>query len=356
MLTDLKDRNRLFWVLQTSGWLLFLAISLLYYLVRGALTIPVFARYTSGTVAGFLTTLLLRLIYKKIGIRDRAVPSLSLIIIALSLLGANLTILGAQVFMMPFAGMRAPKGRFAPAVYSGRVLWWSIPLIGWSALYAGLKFWQEWMAQKECTDKAMALAQAAQFQMIRYRMNPHFLFNTLNSIRALISEDKAAAKDMVTELSEFLRYSLVSRNFENVPLKEEMDSLRHYMNIEKMRYENKLDVTFHIDPAAEDYPVASFLLHPLAENALKYGMATSPLPLKVQIAAGVHHGRLHVEIINSGSWVEPAPPGAGPNVGRGLANVRRRLADAYPDHHHLDVFEQQGCVHARLVIGKDMQR
>jgi LytS/YehU family sensor histidine kinase len=88
-------------------------------------------------------------------------------------------------------------------------------------------------------------------------MNPHFLFNVLNSIRALISENKAAAKSMVTELSEYLRYSLVSKNHENVPFKDEIESIRHYFNIQNMRYENKLDVSFEIDPAAED-PMVSF--------------------------------------------------------------------------------------------------
>jgi len=235
-------------------------------------------------------------------------------------------------------------------------MWWSTPIVGWSALYLGIKFWQEWVDEKARAEKAQVLAQTAQLQMLRYRLNPHFLFNALNSIRALVSEDKTSAKSMITELSEFLRYSLVSKNYKNVPFKDEIDSVRHFFNIQKMRYEDNLDVSLDIDPATEEFPVLSFLLHPLAENAVKYGMSTSSMPLKIQIKAQIRQASLHFEIINSGSWIEPADPKSGGVIGKGLDNVRRRLADAYPGTHHLDIFEKEGFVHACLVIDKDIRR
>lgn len=286
----LKDGRSLFWLLQTSGWLLFLALSVLYYLVRGALTTPVFVRYATAMTAGLLTTLLLRFIYKKIRIQDRAILWLSLLTAVLSLIGANLTIWISDALKIPASGIEALKGNFALVPYLRRVLWWLTPFIGWSALYIGIKFWREWTIQKQKAEESEALAQTAQLQMLRYRTNPHFLFNALNSIRALISENRASAKTMITELSEYLRYSLVSKNYENVPLKEEIESVRHYFNIQKMRYEHKLDVAFDLDPEADEYPIISFLLHPLAENAVRYGLSTSPLPLKILIKTKVHQG------------------------------------------------------------------
>ncbi len=341
-----------FWLLQTSGWLLFLALILLFNLVRGALTFPIFVHYSTALAAGFLATLLLRLIYKKIKIQDRSILLLVLLAIVISALGSNLTIWITDLLEIHTFGMEPlPRG-----VYYKRVLWWLLPLTGWSALYIGLKFWQGWIIQKDKAEKAQALAQSAQLQMLRYRMNPHFLFNALNSIRALISENKVSAKTMVTELSEYLRYSLVSKNYENVPLKEEIESIRHYFNIQKMRYENKLEVSLDIDPEAEDQPIPSFLLHPLVENAVKYGMSTSPLPLKIQVNTRFRHGRLQIEIFNSGSWVEPASPTDDQNVGRGLENVRQRLAEAYPGNHHFEILEQGGGVEARLSIDTHIRR
>jgi Histidine kinase len=356
MLTDLKHRNRLFWILQTSGWFLFLALILLYNILRGVHSTRLFTHYSAAMASGFLTTLLLRSIYKKIRIQDLGILWLSLLAVVFSLLGANLTVWLTDVLKIPTWGIENLKKNIALAVYMGRFLWWVMPLLAWSALYIGLKFWQEWMFQKEKAEKARALAETAQLHMLRYRMNPHFLFNTLNSIRALIAENKAFAKTMITELSEYLRYSLVSRNYDNVPLKEEIESVRHYFNIQKMRYEYKLNFDFDIDPAAEEYPIISFLLHPLVENAVRFGLCTSPLPLQVLIRAKFHQGTIQIDIINSGSWIKPAEEKKDPPIPRGLDNVRRRLADAYPGKHHFEVLEMDGTVQARLSIETNIRR
>jgi LytS/YehU family sensor histidine kinase len=212
------------------------------------------------------------------------------------------------------------------------------------------------MFQKDKAERARALAETAQLHMLRYRMNPHFLFNTLNTIRALIAENKSSAKAMITELSEYLRYSLVSRNYENVPLKEEIESVCHYFNIQKMSYEYKLNFDFDVDPAAEEYPIISFLLHPLFENAVRFGLCTSPLPLQVLIRARLHQGGLQVEVINSGSWIKPEEEKKDPLIARGLDNVRRRLADAYPGKHHFEILERDGSVQARLSIDANIRR
>jgi LytS/YehU family sensor histidine kinase len=225
-----------------------------------------------------------------------------------------------------------------------------MPVIGWSVLYWGINFWHEWMVQKDRMERATALARTAQLQMLRYRLSPHFLFNALNSIRALIAEDKVSARRMVTELSEYLRYSLMSRNYATVPFRDEIESIRHYFNIQKIRYENKLEVVFDVEPAAEEYPIASFLLHPLVENAVTYGMQTSSLPLKIQIKVCTPQGRLEIDVINSGSWIETSPRDGDYAGGRGLDNVRRRLADAYPERHEMSVYEKDGFVHARIVM------
>ena len=352
-LTGLKKRGRLFWMFQTSGWCLYLGVSLVSYWVRGSLTTDIFVRYATAATAGFMVTASFRYLYKRMKIQDRPILSLSLLTIIVSLLGANVLIWLSNFLRYPYAGMKALATEPTLPAYLNRVFWWFTPLIGWSALYLGIKFWQEWLVQKERTEKANALVQTAQLQMLRYRMNPHFLFNVLNSIRALISENKAAAKSMVTELSEYLRYSLVSKNHENVPFKDEIESIRHYFNIQNMRYENKLDVSFEIDPAAEDYPMVSFLLHPLAENAVKHGMRSSPMPLKIRIKAELRRNSLSIDISNSGSWIEPSDQVGGLAVGKGLDNVRRRLADAYPGRYRFEILEKEGFVHARLVIGEN---
>ena len=351
MLIDLKDRNRLFWMLHTSGWLFFLAIVLLINKIGGHLTRAVAAEASVSMAVGFMITLGLRFIYRKTGLQARSVLSLSLRAAAFSFLGANAGIWILTAINGSYAQVDIPAS--SPVVrYLASLSTYVAPFIGWNALYFGIKFWQDRIIQKERTERARALAQTAQLQMLRYRMNPHFLFNTLNSIRALISENKTSAKTMVTELSEYLRFALVSKNYENVPFRDEMESVRHYFNIQKMRYEDKMDVTFDIDPAADEYPIISFLLHPLAENAVKHGLSTSLLPLKIRIGAKLHQGALQIDIVNSGSWVEPERQDKDALIRTGLDNVRRRLADAYPEKHRLDIFEKEGAVHVRLTLGE----
>jgi two-component system LytT family sensor kinase len=349
-----RANRRLFWVLHTSGWILYLAFVSIADWVMGSLKPVMFAGYAMSVAAAFLVTLAIRLYYRTIKIQDHSIFSLSLRALLFSLAGAHvmagISILIERVFPGP------PLHATKLITYLAMVISWLAPILGWSALYFGIKFWQEWMVQKDKAEKAKALAQTAQLQMLRYRMNPHFLFNTLNSIRALISENKASAKNMITELSEYLRYALVSKNYETVPFKEEIESVRHYVNIQKVRYENKLDISLDIDPVAEERPIASFLLHPLVENAIKFGMDTSPMPLRIQIKANILQGRLRIEVINSGSWVEPSDQDRRSGVGRGLDNVRRRLAEVYPGEHHFEIYEKEGTVQARLIIGTDVRR
>jgi len=190
--------------------------------------------------------------------------------------------------------------------------------------------------------------------MLRYQLNPHFLFNSLNSIRALIDEDKRNAKNMITELSEFLRYSLISKNYSDVPLIDEIEAVKHYLSIEKKRFEEKLNIKIKIDPLAEDYPVLSFLIHPIIENAIKYGMQTSSLPLKIYVGAKVRNNRLLIEVRNSGKWIEAQGNNNLPSTGIGLKNVQLRLQNAFPNSHSFKIEKNKNDVCIKIEIEKKL--
>jgi LytS/YehU family sensor histidine kinase len=186
--------------------------------------------------------------------------------------------------------------------------------------------------------------------MLRYQLNPHFLFNSLNSIRALISEDQKASKEMVTELADFLRYSLVSKSFANVPLRQEIEAIQHYFALEHRRFEEKLVTTVEVDRDAEEFPVLSFLLNPLVENAVKYGMLTSPLPLRIAIKASVSSDTLTIIVSNTGKWKVPSAEMSELSTGTGLGNIRLRLENAFPDAHLFEIGEVGDSVVARIEI------
>jgi LytS/YehU family sensor histidine kinase len=222
--------------------------------------------------------------------------------------------------------------------------------LGWSILYFGIKIWIDWDNERVSAEKTTILAQRAQLQLLRYQVNPHFLFNSLNSIRALVDEDRNNAKKMITELSEFLRYSLISRNQYEIKLKDELDAIRHYISIEKKRYEEKLDIRFEVDPNTEDLPIMGFLIHPLVENAIKYGMQTSTMPLRIIIKTSVENQRLKINVANSGSWVKESSKKYSTGTGTGLENVKARLENTFGRNYTMKIIDERDKVSVALEV------
>jgi hypothetical protein len=233
----------------------------------------------------------------------------------------------------------------------------SFPLFGLSLIRLGLQYNTALREQREQALRAVADARDAQLRMLAYQLNPHFLFNTLNSIRALINEDRQRARDMVTALSGYLRYALVERPLHVALLEEEVAAVRGYLAIEQVRFEERLDARMEIEPAALRCEVPAFLLNPLVENAVKHGAAgTAAAPLVVRVEARlVEPDRLLIVVENTGEWKGrgKAAPAAGDDDdglpgGVGLANVRARLAALHPGDHRVGM--EHGCGRVRLLV------
>jgi len=347
----IKDRIPVFWILHTSGWLVYAAFTAVFSYTEEWKDISKFLLFLTPYVTGYLVCIPMRFFYKRIRFHERPLKYSLPIAVAASFVGANVW-LGLIIVVALCANQLETIQMTFVQIYFMNVISGGAALLGWTFLYFGIKNWNEWRQQKERMEKANSLAQDAQLQMLRYQLNPHFLFNSMNSIRALIDEDENKAREMITELSEFLRYSLDSKDYSNVPLKNEIDAIQHYFAIQKKRYEDKLEVIYDIEPQAGDYPVLSFLIHPLVENAVKYGMRTSPLPLTIHLKAKTREGVLTIEVCNSGKWVEPPQHEMQmyTSTGTGLDNVRRRLENAFPHRHRFEVFEKDGKVHVQLEI------
>jgi two-component system LytT family sensor kinase len=347
----MKGRLDAFWILHASGWLVYTGVSVIFHLqerrAEASQIFPLLVTYGLG----FVSCIPLRAFYRKIRLNERPLWRSIVTAAAASFVGANLW-RGMELMMGLFLKQPAASPWMVLQAYAEEIFPRIILLAVWTFLYLAIKTGMEWRRQEARREKANFLAQDAQLRMLRYQLNPHFLFNSLNSIRALIDEDEMKAREMITELSEFLRYSLDSKEYANVPLKHEIEAIRHYFAIQKKRYEDKLEIIYDIEPNAGDYPVLSFLIHPLVENAVKYGMRTSPIPLIVRLTAKTSAAGLMIEVCNTGRWGESERPEnqlpAG--TGTGLDNVRRRLENAFPDRHRLDFFEKEGCVHVRLEI------
>ncbi len=191
--------------------------------------------------------------------------------------------------------------------------------------------WQYYRRYRERERQAAALATElvqARLQALRMQLNPHFLFNTLNTVLALVHENPEAAERMLIRLSQLLRRTLDQSETAEVPLRREIEFLKTYLEIEQMRFPDRLTVDFHIPEAMEDLLVPELILQPVVENALRHGILPREEPGRIEIAARTQDGVLELSVRNNGA---PLPDGAdGPlREGIGLRNVRSRLSHLY---------------------------
>jgi two-component sensor histidine kinase len=213
--------------------------------------------------------------------------------------------------------------------------------------------WQERLATSfsratEEREQLEARLARAQLQSLRLQLHPHFLFNTLNTINALIGTDRQAAERVISGLSELLRMSLSSASEQEVTLAKELELLAHYIEIQQIRFQDRLTVSFRIDPEARYALVPNLMLQPLVENAIRHGIAPRAAPGHVVVTAVRRGDRLELSVVDDGV-------GENPRVehrdGVGLGNTRARLLSLYGSDHR---FEASGGMSGGFAVRIEM--
>jgi LytS/YehU family sensor histidine kinase len=223
--------------------------------------------------------------------------------------------------------------------------------LSWVAFYHLVKYYQLLQnqhqtllelasdSQKEQLKRfqAEAIAHEAQLKMLRYQLNPHFLFNTLNAISALVKvKETNKAYDMIIQLSKFLRYSLDNDPVHKVSLRQEIEATRQYLNIERTRFGSRLKLHFDVPSHCEIIDVPSLILQPLVENAIKYAIAPSESGGQVSILALIDDSYLVIRVIDTGPGINGAKIPI-KSAGIGLRNTDERLKQFYSDDYHLQL-------------------
>ncbi|MCP3729843.1 histidine kinase [Sphingomonas sp. MG17] len=240
---------------------------------------------------------------------------------------------------------REPKD---PAkVIAENALHWYFFILAWAVFYLALSYAGAVRASEREAARLRAAAQTAELRALRYQVNPHFLFNTLNSISALVMAGKRAeAEAMILNLSTFFRTSLASEPTEDVPLAEEIAVQKLYLEIEAVRFPERLRATFDIDPAAAAACVPGLILQPLIENAVKYGVAPARRPVDIRVIARVASDMLEVSVQDDGNGAKALN-----GTGVGLRNVRDRLAARFGGVASLTAGKRpEGGFEAKLVL------
>ena len=327
--TVASRREYQYWALQSVGWgvyLFFIVISAVLYQKSDAVVV-IYA------VTAMVTGLLFSMIIRE-GLRlswEKPAPVRGMLILL------NVTLASiAWSFIKFYIALRmwGMEGSYRVSVEF--LHWFSYSfciLTAWTGLYFGIRYYQMMLQEREKSLRISAMAHQAQLKMLRYQLNPHFLFNTLNAISTLIMDKRGGvANRMVTGLSKFLRYSLDNDPMQKVSLAQEVEAMKLYLEIEKVRFEDRLDIDLRVEEQASHALIPSLLLQPLIENAIKYAVARSEGGGMIRLEARVFAGELLLEVSDDGPGVALVDGKLPPANGVGLTNTRERLEVLYGDN------------------------
>ena len=338
------DKNRAFWNLQGGGWFAYLLLRALSGLAN-SMGVAFILPAVIVTATGFSLTLLMAAAYRRIIVmRPVYVWTLTLIVLGgASALFSVLEVWAHATFYQP--GWQ-PKG----IEFLGAILLDFSVLAAWTGLYFGINFYLLLSEQSERMINAGRQANAAQLEMLRYQLNPHFLFNTLNSISTLVLlKQTERANAMLSRLASFLRYSLVGEREGLATVAQEAEALKLYLDIERTRFESRLRTRFDIAADVMEARLPSLLLQPIVENAIKYAVTPSEDGADILIDARRMADRLVLTVADTGPGLTAAAPAVdmqSVSTQVGLGNIRDRLVQAYGADHRFELAENspQGLI------------
>jgi two-component system, LytTR family, sensor kinase len=330
-----------FWVLQTIGWLAYVA----------ALTLPWVGAYrllpmlhTKAIVAGagLLVSLVLRRGYRSLLRTQPPAQVLAIATLAASCGGALVWTAAAHwlVFWIgPDAAARRGMISASVGLFDG-TLQNTLVLTTWSVLYLGINYFHALHLERERSLRAETMAHRARLQALRYQVNPHFLFNTLNAVSTLIVEGRLAeANRALARLGDFFRATLDEPDEEEVPLRDEIEFVRRYLEVEQVRFGDRLTVRIDVEPGAGSTRVPSMILQPVVENAARHAVARRTSGGEIAISATLRGGILRVTVTDNGPGL---PLGGAAGEGIGLHNTRQRMRELYGDRHRLELIAAEG--------------
>ena len=275
------------------------------------------------TFCGFFITLLLRALYARLRLEPAGI-SIALHIIfllAASLLWTQFKWHSLQWF---YGTLWQPMTWFDFGTWTSASM---TMLATWTAGYYGIKIYLDNAEQKHKAAEALHLAKESQLKMLRYQLNPHFMFNSINAICTLIlKQDNANAVAMLEKLCDFLRYSLYTDPLAKITVQDEIAILQTYVDIEQCRFQSDLDVQINTDPSCYAVLIPSLLLQPLVENALKHGLGQKH-SMVISVTVKQVADQLHIIVSDTGTGFNSTAP---TSFGIGIKNCQDRLQLIYP--------------------------
>jgi sensor histidine kinase YesM len=316
---DFKNKNKLYWLCQFGGWSLFTTLELISYTLIDGFHPLLLLNGVINVIIGVAITHTYRLFLIRsawLNLRTtKLIPRVAIAVIIMSVLMAAVNIPLDRITYPIFTRIELNS-----AILFSYLFNWSKYILLWSLIYHLFQYWEKSLqAEKEKYQLAAAMRDSA-FNNLVAQLNPHFLFNSLNSIRTLVILDPQQAQHAVTLLSELLRRTLKYGKEKLIPLQEELSLVDNYLQIEQIRFEDRLIIEKYIDETSLQIKLPPFVVQTLIENAVKHGIAKLISGGRIVLRITQEQQTLIISIVNTGTLADSNSDGVG------LVNARERLA------------------------------
>ncbi len=338
-----SDQNQQFWTLQISGWLGY-ALVVFMAIIRPQFDDPDFnlegqiinllIETISGFVFSYLLWIFIRAVVQRFSLKKTLILSFSAaalmgIIFNVIKLASYKTVVYHQVWYQQWNMLE----------FGGWFLFSVSTLFIWTAIFFIMLYNTKLQKEHEMLLRAQTAAKDAQLRMMRYQLNPHFMFNTINAISTLIyKKDNEKAAEMLEKLSDFFRYSLTEKTAVNSSLDRELELLNVYLDIEKVRFGDRLSVITSIDPLTLHAQVPSLFLQPIIENAIKYSVEMNKKQAIIEVKTQRIQQRLFIHVIDNGIGNKST---TNHGFGIGLNNTKERLSTMFNHDFQLDFLQDE---------------
>lgn len=325
----MNQKQKIYWVCQVAGWLFYAIINLFFFGLSHKTSVKDIIYYSLWFITGILLTHLYRyfigkykiisikILYQLVFVIFSSVSLSILFFFANFLLGSLVGLINANIDLVSLAEV---------------IINTAIPFVLWSLIYFGFHYLQNYKKTEIQNLRWEASSKDIELNKLKSQLNPHFMFNSMNSIRALIDENPAKAKEAVTQLSNILRNTLLMNKNKEIVLEEELRIVKDYLELEKIRYEERLNFKFDVAPEALTKNVPPLIVQAQVENAIKHGISKLPKGGHVFVSAKIITDELIIEITNTGQLNNTKS-----ETGFGLVNSQQRLELLYGDKAKIEI-------------------
>ncbi len=338
----MKKQHKIYWICQLTGWISYSLINLIFFELSAKSSFKDYIIYILIIPSGVFISHAYRFLLKKFNALKSSIYSQLALAVLGSLVKASLLFSVLAFFSSLF---HFGKNDFDAVNIASSIINFAVVFFIWNTIYFSFHYFINYKQAEIDKFKLEVAQKESELNSLKSQLNPHFMFNSMNSIRALIEEDPQKAKRAITQLSNILRNSLLINKNRVISLNDEIQLVQDYLELEKIRYEERLSFNLKIDPNTQHIRIPPFIIQGLAENAIKHGISKLATGGFIEIESKLSEQGLTISVTNSGKLNHEKS-----ETGLGISNTKQRLQLIYGTNSYILMNEQANTVNVEIFI------